>query len=93
MEATIIEFILVLISHAVAGIYSSTLKYSRKHTYTIWGTWIAFQSVLFYYTEFVLTNQALQFLVGFVLSMVNAFDATVPGAKITLLATLPAKSI
>ena len=60
MEATIIEFILVLISHAVAGIYSSTLKYSRKHTYTIWGTWIAFQSVLFYYTEFVLTNQVLQ---------------------------------
>ena len=73
MEATIIEFILVLISHAVAGIYSSTLKYSRKYTYTIWGIWIGIQSTLFYYTEFVLTNQVLQFLVGFVLSMVGQY--------------------
>ena len=73
MEATIIEFILVLISHAVAGIYSSTLKYSQKHTYTIWCIWISLQSVLFYYIEFVLTNQVLQFLGGFVLSMVGQY--------------------
>ena len=73
MYGTIIQFILLLIAHAAAGIYSSTLKYSKKVTYVIWGTWIAIQTALLFYTEFVLTNQALQFLVGFVLSLVGQY--------------------
>ena len=73
MAGTIIQFILLLIMHAAAGIYSSTLKYSKKTTYIIWGTWIVLQTALLFYTEFVLTNWALQFFVGFVLSLVGQY--------------------
>ena len=73
MTGTIIQFILLLIAHAAAGIYSSTLKYSKKTTYIIWGTWVAIQTALLFYTEFVLTNWALQFFVGFVLSLVGQY--------------------
>ena len=73
MTGTIIQFILLLIAHAAAGIYSSTLKYSKKTTYIIWGTWVAVQTALLFYTEFVLTNWALQFFVGFVLSLVGQY--------------------
>ena len=73
MYGTIIQFILLLIAHATAGIYSSTLKYSKRITYIIWGIWIAIQTALLFYTEFVLTNQTLQFLVGFVLSLVGQY--------------------
>jgi len=73
MTGTIMQFILLLIAHAAAGIYSSTLKYSKKTTYIIWGTWIVLQTALLFYTEFVLTNWALQFFVGFVLSLVGQY--------------------
>ena len=73
MTGTIIQFILLLIAHAAAGIYSSTLKYSKKTTYIIWGTWVVLQTALLFYTEFVLTNLALQFFVGFVLSLVGQY--------------------
>ena len=73
MTGTIIQFILLLIAHAAAGIYSSTLKYSKKTTYIIWGTWVVLQTALLFYTEFVLTNWALQFFVGFVLSLVGQY--------------------
>ena len=73
MHGTIIEFILLLIAHAAAGIYSSTLKYSKRITYIVWGTWIAIQTALLFYTEFVLTNPALQFFVGFVLSLIGQY--------------------
>ena len=73
MTGTIVEFILLLIAHAAAGIYSSTLKFSKKITYIIWGTWIAIQTGLLFFTEFVLTNWALQFFVGFVLSLVGQY--------------------
>lgn len=73
MTGTIMQFILLLIAHAAAGIYSSTLKYSKKTTYIIWGTWIVLQTALLFYTEFMLTNWALQFFVGFVLSLVGQY--------------------
>lgn len=73
MTGTIIEFILLLVAHAAAGIFSSTLKYSKKTTYIIWGTWVVLQTALLFYTEFVLTNWALQFFVGFVLSLVGQY--------------------
>lgn len=73
MTGTIMQFILLLIAHTAAGIYSSTLKYSKKTTYIIWGTWIVLQTALLFYTEFVLTNWALQFFVGFVLSLVGQY--------------------
>ena len=73
MTGTIIQFIFLLIAHAAAGIYSSNLKYSKKTTYIIWGTWVVLQTSLLFYTEFVLTNWALQFFVGFVLSLVGQY--------------------
>ena len=73
MTGMIIQFILLLIAHAAAGIYSSTLKYSKKTTYIIWGTWVVLQTALLFYTEFVLTNWALQFFVGFILSLVGQY--------------------
>ena len=69
----IIEFILLLVAHAAAGIFSSTLKYSKKTTHIIWGTWVVLQTALLFYTEFVLTNWALQFFFGFVLSLVGQY--------------------
>ena len=73
MTGTIIEFILLLVSHAAAGIFSSTLKYTKKTTYIIWGTWIALQTALLLYSELVLTNWTLQFFVGFILSLVGQY--------------------
>ena len=73
MTGTIVEFILLLVAHAAAGIYSSALKYSRRVTYLIWGIWITVQSGLLFYTEFVATNKALQFFVGFVLSLLGQY--------------------
>ena len=68
MPGTIIQFIFFLIAHAAAGIYSSTLKYTKKFTYILWGIWVALQTALLFFAEFVLTNDVLQFIVGFVLS-------------------------
>ena len=73
MVGTIIQFILLLISHATAGIYSSTIKYSKKITYIIWGTWIVIQTALLFYSEFFLTDSTLKFLIGFVFSLVGQY--------------------
>ena len=73
MTGAIVEFILLHIAHAAAGIYSSTLKYSKKITYIVWVTWVVLQTGLLFFTEFVLTNWALQFFIGFVLSLVGQY--------------------
>ena len=73
MTGTIVEFVLFLVAHAAAGIYSSTLKYSKKFTCIVWGAWVALQSTLLFITEFVLTNRGLQFFVGFVLSLIGQY--------------------
>ena len=73
MVITIIEFILLLIAHAAAGIYSANLKYSKKTTYIIWGAWIVLQTGLLVYTEFVFTNWVLQFFAGFILSLIGQY--------------------
>ena len=73
MIETIIELILILVTHAAAGIYSSTLKYSKKITYIIWGAWIALQTALLFYTESFLTHWPLQFFFGFILPLVGQY--------------------
>ena len=73
MNGSILEFLILLIAHAAAGIYSSALKYSPKTTYLIWGIWIVIQTVFLLYTEFVLTSWALQFFFGFILSLVAQY--------------------
>ena len=69
MTGSIIEFIVLLLAHAAAGIYSSTLKYSKKNTYLIWGAWIVLQTVLLWYAEFELTHKTLQFFSCFALPL------------------------
>ena len=73
MIGTIIESILILLSHAAAGIYSSTPKYSRRVTYIIWGTWVALQTALLFYAEIFLSNWALQFFLGFILPLFGQY--------------------
>ena len=73
MGTTIIEFILILIAHAIAGIYSSTLKYTKKMTYIIWGSWIFFQGILLYQAEFAIAYEGLKFFLGFILSIIGQY--------------------
>ena len=73
MTGTIIEFIFLLIAHAAAGIYSSTLKYSKRITYIVWGAWIALQIALLFYAEFVLTNAVFKFFIGFALPLIGQY--------------------
>lgn len=73
MTISIIEFIILLLSHAAAGIFSSNPKYSKRLTYTIWGVWVALQTGLLFYTEYGLTNLSLQFFTGFVLALVGQY--------------------
>ena len=73
MLGTIIELILILAAHAAAGIYSSTLKYSKKITFIIWGAWIALQTAFLLYAEISLTNWTLQFFFGFILPLASQY--------------------
>ena len=73
MLETIIEFAVLLAAHASVGLYSSSHKYSKRTTYLIWGLWVVLQSSLLVYTEFVLTQWALQFFGGFVMSFVGQY--------------------
>lgn len=96
MTETIVEFILLLLAHSAAGIYSSTLKYSKKVTYTVWGIWVAAETVLLFFAEFVLSDHTLQFLIGFVLSLVGQyviFFATTKGRLAQRIFTMMTYSI
>lgn len=73
MGTTIIEFIFILIAHASAGIYSSTLKYKKSTTYIIWGIWIVCQGILLSCSELMLKNVALQFVLSFGLSFIGQY--------------------
>ena len=73
MTITIIEFIILLLSHAAAGLYSSEMKYSKRIVHLIWGIWVSLQIGLLFYTEYVLTNWTLQFFTGFVLALVGQY--------------------
>ena len=96
MTITIIEFIILLLSHAAAGIYSSNLKYGKRTVYTIWGAWVACQIGLMFYTEYVLTNWTLQFVTGFLLPLFGQyviFFATTAGRIAQKLFTILTYSI
>lgn len=73
MISSLISFIILLLTHAVAGIYSSTLRYSKKITYIIWGTWIILQGALMFYSEFYATDEGLRFFFGFVLTIIGQY--------------------
>ena len=73
MVTSIFEILFLLVAHSVAGIYSSTLKYSKTVTYAIWASWVAVQGAVFVVSEFVLTEPALQFLLGFIAPLVGQY--------------------
>ena len=73
MAGSILEFVFLLLAHSAVGIYSSKLKYSKKITYIVWGTWVVLQTVLLSIAEFVLTDWALQFVIGFGFSLVGQY--------------------
>ena len=73
MVEKIIEFIFLLVAHAAAGIYSSTLKYSKRTTFIIWGVWVIVQSLVLFCAEFLLTGVALQFVVGFISPLIGQY--------------------
>ena len=73
MTITIIGFIILLLSHAAAGAFSSDLKYSKRTVYIIWGVWVALQIGLLFYSEYVLTSWTLKFFIGFVLTLVGQY--------------------
>ena len=73
MVATIFEIVFLLVAHSVAGIYSSTLKYSRAVTYAIWGIWIVAQGSLFVVSEFLLNDTLFKFLVSFIAPLVGQY--------------------
>ena len=73
MTITIIGFIILLLSHAAAGAFSSELKYSKRTVYIIWGVWVALQIGLLFYSEYVLTSWTFKFFIGFVPTFVGQY--------------------
>ena len=68
--SVLIEPVAILIAHAVSGIYSSSLKYSKKTTFVVWGIWFALQGCLWCFGEFVINNIGMKFLSVFVSAFV-----------------------
>ena len=73
MFPTVFEILFLLVAHSVAGIYSSTLKYSKRVTWAVWGAWILAQGTLFVVSEWILTDVVLQFLLGFVAPLIGQY--------------------
>ena len=96
MFSMIVELIILLVVHAAAGIYSSTLKFSRKTTCFIWTAWIILQSILLIYTELFLTDTTAKFFAGFIppiISQYVIFLATTKGRLSQRIFTLQTYSI
>ena len=70
---TLMEFLIILIAHSICGIYSSTLKYSKKITYFIWGMWVLVQGIILCIAEFVITVESIKFFMAFVFSLVGQY--------------------
>ena len=66
MISVLFEFLIILIAHAISGMYSSNLKYSKKTTFIIWGIWLLLQGCIWGFGEFVINNIGLKFLLVFV---------------------------
>ena len=78
----LIELFVVLMAHAVSGIFSSNLKFSKKTTFIIWGIWLALQGCIWCIGEFVIKDNGMKFLSVFVSAFVLqyvVFFATTKG--------------
>ena len=78
--SVLIELFVVLIAHAVSGIYSSDLKYSKKTTFVIWGVWLVLQGCLWCFGEFVINDIGMKFfsifISAFILQYIVFFATT-----------------
>ena len=70
MISLMFEQLVVLVAHAISGIYSSDLKYSKKTTFFVWGIWVVFQGIIWYFSEFVIKDIGMKFFLGFVTAYV-----------------------
>ena len=61
LAQVLIEQLVVLVAHAISGIYSTNLKYSKKTTFAIWGIWLVLQEALWCFGEFVATDIGIKF--------------------------------
>ena len=80
--SVLIELFVILIAHAVSGIYSSNLKYSKKTTFVIWSIWLVLQGGLWCFGEFVIKDIGMKFLSVFVSAFILqyiVFFATTKG--------------
>ena len=68
--SVLIEQLFILVAHAISGIYSSNLKYSKKTTFIIWGIWLSLQGCLWCFGEFVINDTGMKFLSVFVSAFV-----------------------
>ena len=94
--SVLIELFVILIAHAVSGIYSSNLKYSKKTTFVIWGVWLVLQGCLWCFGEFVINDTGMNFLSVFVSAFVFQyiiFFATTKGKLSQRLFTILTYSI
>ena len=63
--SSLVEFLIILISHSICGIYSSTLKYSKKISYFVWAMWMFFQGTVFFIAEFIIKRKFYFFFKDF----------------------------
>ena len=70
MISLMFEQLVVLVAHAISGIYSSDLKYSKKTTFSVWGIWVVFQEIIGCFSEFVIKDIGMKFFLGFVTAYV-----------------------
>ena len=78
--SVLIELLFVLVAHAISGIYSSNLKYSKKTTFVIWGIWLVLQGCLWCFGEFVINDIGMKFfsifISAFILQYIIFFATT-----------------
>lgn len=70
---TLVEFLIILIAHSICGIYSSTLKYSKKTTYFVWALWVIFQSNVLFIAEFIIKAESIKFFMAFVFALAGQY--------------------
>ena len=78
--SVLIEQSFILVAHAISGIYSSNLKYSKKTTLAIWSIWLVLQGCLWCFGEFVINDIGMKFfsifISAFILQYIVFFATT-----------------
>ena len=80
--SVLIEQLFILVAHAISGIYSSNLKYSKKTTFVIWSIWLVLQGCLWCFGEFVINDIGMKFFLIFISAFILqyiVFFATTKG--------------